>query len=306
MIEELIWISIVVGLIMLPAAILVFRPFASRWTLTAILFYLANAVFAAWYLAPWINWSYWLYGALALISLVSFFIGLAKIRKAGWGRPSWIVVAGTAPLLLFGLYLSTLNLQSIGARQLPPDAVDLKSPLRGGRFAVTQGGSAPPLQAGHSNSRSQQYAVDLAKLNGALTGSSEYLRQEDFTTSETWDLPVYAPCSGRVVWSRDGIEDSRDFDKKTPAGNVIGIDCDGVIVSLAHLRKGSVAVPEGNIISTGQLVGRIGMSGRTFDPHLHMHAERGPLKRDFSDNPGVAIRLEGMVPYTGLIMQVKP
>ena len=43
------------------------------------------------------------------------------------------------------------------------------------------------------------------------------------------------------------------------------------MVVLAHLKRSSVCVQKGEKISVGQAVGEVGNSGRSSEPHLHMH-----------------------------------
>ena len=49
---------------------------------------------------------------------------------------------------------------------------------------------------------------------------------------------------------------------------------EGVEVILAHLKQGSVAVTAGMKVNTGDVLGQVGNSGNTSQPHLHIHAER--------------------------------
>jgi hypothetical protein len=51
----------------------------------------------------------------------------------------------------------------------------------------------------------------------------------------------------------------------------------GVYSVLAHLEKGSVAVREGEAVVTGQVIARVGNSGRSPTPHLHFQAQASPL-----------------------------
>lgn len=44
----------------------------------------------------------------------------------------------------------------------------------------------------------------------------------------------------------------------------------------AHLVPGSVAVSVGQVVSQGQLLGRLGNSGNTDGPHLHFHVMDSP------------------------------
>lgn len=305
MLDALPWITLVFAFVAIPAALLIFRRQTSRWLLIAVVFYLANASFAAWYLAPWHFWSYWLYAAFLLVAVAGIIAALRTFRKGDWSRPGWRGLIGAVLLLSVGGYFLSLNLQSFSARSAPDDAIDLAFPFKGGQYAVIQGGAAPPLQMAHSANPSQIYALDIVKLNTGLTSSRRFLEENDFKLREIWDEPVYSPCAGEVVWKRDGIKDEREFDKEHPAGNVVGIACKDATVILAHFRQDTIAISEGDMVDEGSFLGRIGMSGRTFNPHLHMHVERGPLKRDFSDNQPVAFTLNGRFPYKGRIMSMR-
>ncbi len=44
-------------------------------------------------------------------------------------------------------------------------------------------------------------------------------------------------------------------------------------VVLAHLAPGSIVVATGDAIDTGAVVGRVGNSGNTAAPHLHIHVQ---------------------------------
>lgn len=48
--------------------------------------------------------------------------------------------------------------------------------------------------------------------------------------------------------------------------------CDGIEVELAHLLRGSIVVQAGDRLDIGDRIGRVGNSGDTTEPHLHIHA----------------------------------
>jgi len=50
----------------------------------------------------------------------------------------------------------------------------------------------------------------------------------------------------------------------------------GRFVVYAHLQKGSITVNAGQVVRQGQVVGRIGNSGNSLAPHLHLHVSDGP------------------------------
>ena len=89
-------------------------------------------------------------------------------------------------------------------------------------------------------------------------------------------VAVLAAAPGRVRAVRDGMADvdvrdiGRDAVKGREAGNAVIIDHGGGWQTIyGHLRKGSVAVAEGETVAAGQRIGLIGMSGLAEFPHLH-------------------------------------
>lgn len=112
-----------------------------------------------------------------------------------------------------------------------------------------------------------------------------------------WDRPVYAPVDGIVVRVGDSWEDHQStnvwqaiwlwynatyrfrpkmvngrLDIRPNAGNHLMIKTDdGYVVFLAHLRNGSITVSEGQRVTRGGLVGKVGNSGNSTAPHLHIN-----------------------------------
>lgn len=107
----------------------------------------------------------------------------------------------------------------------------------------------------------------------------------------TLGVDVLAAAEGTVRSLRDGMPDSG---LETPADILAGRDCgNGVILDHAggwstqycHMRRGSLAVTEGQTVARGQRLGLVGMSGRAEFPHLHITLRRHETVYD---------------PYTGL------
>jgi hypothetical protein len=120
------------------------------------------------------------------------------------------------------------------------------------------------------------YAVDLLKLgpDGRLVEGSDRVVDHWYGYGE----PVYAPADGQVVRAVDDLPSRSvgDGDEVHPAGNHVVIDVagdDSRQVLLAHLVTGSVAVEEGTHVTSGTLVGRVGNSGYSEVPHLHLHVQ---------------------------------
>jgi len=95
--------------------------------------------------------------------------------------------------------------------------------------------------------------------------------------------PVYAVADGRVVAAVDGRKDSPPG--SFPEGSLEDADGNHVVLELgdgsfalyAHLKPNSVKVSEGSRVRTGQVLGLVGTSGRSSEPHLHFQIADGRL-----------------------------
>jgi hypothetical protein len=104
-------------------------------------------------------------------------------------------------------------------------------------------------------------------------------------------LPVLAPVAGTVIAVHDGDPDHDAF-RGVPsvgyaltqrrraaagwpglAGNHVLIEvAPGAVVALCHLRRGSVTVVTGQVVTVGHPVGQCGNSGNSTEPHVHLQA----------------------------------
>jgi len=159
------------------------------------------------------------------------------------------------------------------ARTLPypptEECVVLDLPVRGTWLAGHAGASeVTNLHTTH------RYAIDVLKLgpDGRLMDGSDLV----VTNWYGYDEPVYAPADGQVVKVVDGFpcRPIGNGDRVNPAGNHVVIDIgNDRQVLLAHLVPGSVAVEEGEYVTSGALIGRVGNSGNSEAPHLHLHVQ---------------------------------
>ena len=90
------------------------------------------------------------------------------------------------------------------------------------------------------------------------------------------DVDVLAAAPGRVVATRDGVEDISI--RVTGKAAVAGKECgNGVVIEhegdwrsqYCHLARGSIRVKVGDRVATGHSIGLVGLSGATEFPHLH-------------------------------------
>jgi hypothetical protein len=199
-----------------------------------------------------------------------------RLRGVPW-MPSSRRGLAMAMLAFFAILLVVEIVYFLGARSYQGQAVDLSFPLQAGRFQVTQGGSRRLLNS-HLSSRAQHYALDIVAL-GATGRRAEGLRPEALDRYAIFGMPVHAPCPGIVIDVRDGIEDDLRTESETArlAGNYVTLACGDRTILLAHLMNGSPGVARGAEVTAGQVVGRVGSSGNSTEPHLHIHAAAGRI-----------------------------
>lgn len=154
---------------------------------------------------------------------------------------------------------------------------------------------------------SEYFAWDLVPLdNDGLrmlrVPLSENLLAQDFIG---YGQPVLAPGEGVIVKAVDGMPDltranempaNLDYyreDLNRALGNYVVIDHgDGVWSFLAHFKKGSVQVKEGQKVKALDKLGQLGNSGFSTGPHIHFHFMNGPDVLSASPLP-IELDLEG-------------
>lgn len=97
---------------------------------------------------------------------------------------------------------------------------------------------------------------------------------------------IMSPVSGTII----GIDnDEYDIEPGSDSftsllGNYIFIKIDktNTYMILAHLQKGSITVKENSHVDEGTIIGKVGNSGTTSEPHLHIqHQRNNPLHTKF-------------------------
>jgi len=196
-----------------------------------------------------------------------------------------------------------LAIYALAGRRPPREpAIDLIFPLRGMGYSVVNGGSTQLVNAHRVTLigerfrpyRGQSYAVDLVRLNRWGLRASGFLPRAPGAYVIFGDS-VFAPCAGTVIEAVDGLPDMPPptTDRKHMAGNHVLLDCGKAWVLVGHLREGSVRVRTGDRVQSDDLLGAVGNSGNSGEPHLHIHAQRpGTKEAPFSGDP-LPIRFEG-------------
>jgi hypothetical protein len=259
------------------------RPAALLDVLTALIWCLAMSFGGLWLSVP--RW----FILLPLLGVVpAARRRFRRVRRAGAhpGAPtrSRLAAAGSAGFRGLGLLMGAglLGAALLGRADPPGEPFALASPLPEGRWLVANGGSTravnPHLRTLEGSTaaewRGQSHAVDLVAA-GTWGSRARPTVAPDLEDYEIFGVPVLAPCSGRVVVSHDGELERPDASApwQSRPGNHVILDCGGAWVLLAHFTTGSIVVEVGDEVRVGDPVARVGNTGASGEPHLHVHAQ---------------------------------
>ncbi|MEQ1878018.1 MAG: M23 family metallopeptidase [Bdellovibrionia bacterium] len=187
--------------------------------------------------------------------------------------------------------------ETLTARNFAPEkAIALSFPLRGGTFHVGHGGSNETMNQ-HHRVPAQRHALDIVKVNSFGIRALGFL-PEDLTKYAAFGAEVVAPCSGEILGSESELADQTppQMDPKHLAGNHLIIYCKDSSILLAHLKFGTVSLKPGDKVEEGSIVGQVGNTGNTSEPHLHVHAVAGRhgLEREIAGSAeGIPILFDG-------------
>ena len=213
--------------------------------------------------------------------VVALSLAMHKFRRLPWRPPTRGTrqIIGLVSVGLLAVFFGYRACENVLARATAGAyegiALKLQAPLRGGRFVVSNGGASEKLN-GHFVVHAQRYALDIMGLNENEMRAGE-LYPLELERYAVYGAEVIAPCAGKVAALVDGLPDlvPGEVDRENLAGNYVVLHCETASVLLAHLKPGSVAVAVGDEPPAGALLGRVGNTGNTSEPHLHLHAVRG-------------------------------
>jgi hypothetical protein len=136
---------------------------------------------------------------------------------------------------------------------------------------VGWGGNSVSDNLPHAIWPSERWAYDLV-MEPYQSGSS---RAEDYGI---WEREVLSPAAGTVIAVYNEEPDltpgMENF--QTMEGNHVYLELEetGTYLLLNHFKQGSITVKAGDRVHPGDALGRVGNSGSTSEPHLHIHHQR--------------------------------
>lgn len=139
----------------------------------------------------------------------------------------------------------------------------------------------------HATTPDQRFALDIvALMPGSRPPSTKDMQEfniETFNGDKSINENYYcfgrelmSPADGTVVDVMDGIQDNipGEVNRKQAPGNYVVIDHGNSEYSMmAHFKENSVRVIKGQRVKAGDVVGLIGNSGNSDEPHHHYHLQ---------------------------------
>jgi len=164
--------------------------------------------------------------------------------------------------------------------------VAISAPLKGDHWLA---GNGPSNTSGHRQALipidghaaiAQRFAIDWVQLRD--DGKTFQGDEKDNKNYLAYGHEAYAVADGIVTEVKDGIPENVPglnsravpITLETVGGNHLIIDIGGGHFAFyAHLQPGSLRVKLGDRVRRGQVVGLVGNSGNSTEPHLHFHIE---------------------------------
>jgi hypothetical protein len=246
----------------------------------------------------------WLRAALAVATLQAALLGIVHARPGLTAVVLWYVgpvLVGLAAAALLALALA----RSWRQREVPdrrtlagfgvlalvvaslaffrvypsshdnrPSGVRFRLPLDG---PVTVAWGGPTVAANyHGIMPDQRWAYDLLVTVDGRSFRGEGTRLGDY---HAYGLPVLAPADGIVRVAHDREPDGAigQWGVWRALGNYVVLEvAPAEFLFIAHLQSGSVGVGTGSRVRAGQVLGRVGNSGNSSEPHVHVHLQDTP------------------------------
>ena len=182
-----------------------------------------------------------------------------------------------------GDYPEAISFEAVPVSPNRSPVVVIGSPLRGENWVAANG---PSNTSQHRrafipvNGRayiSQRFAIDWVEENA--DGKTYQGDSTDNKNYRAYGAEIHAVADGVVTQTKDGIPQNVPNEKpvvpitlETVGGNHVIVDIgNGLYAFYAHMQSGSVRVKVGERVKRGQVLGLLGNSGNSSEPHLHFH-----------------------------------
>lgn len=250
---------------------------ASRSNLILQVIFTGSLVAFTWILGPQ-SWTGVLVGLFILIFYIAAVVKKVKDWPDSWAfkmGDDWKQILFTCTQILLTLIFLPICLFGLSGYSVENEnTLSLEFPLKDGIYIVGHGGDTPLINY-HNVTETQKYALDISKLN-AIGTRVWGVYPKELDRYAIFEEQLYSPCDGTVKGVTGGYKDLNPPERGDghPAGNHVVLNCDGVEIYIAHMKQNSIVVDSADVVQVGDLLGEVGNSGNTSEPHLHIHGEK--------------------------------
>ena len=200
----------------------------------------------------------------------------------------WIPVTVLPASLRHRITVGEVSVEGAAIAPVSTPPVSIGPPLDGGDWLA---GNGPGKASSHRRAFipvegrgriAQRFAIDWVRLNpNGQTFSGD---QKDNKSYRAYGAEALAVADSVVAATKDGIPENVPgptsravpITLDTVGGNHVVLDLGGGRYAFyAHLQPGSLRVKTGDRVKRGQVLGLVGNSGNSTEPHLHFHVSDG-------------------------------
>jgi hypothetical protein len=216
----------------------------------------------------------WTWGPPLLI-IATAVVLLGVLRTTLKGRHGW-TVRGAVDLAALLLLIASIGVYRTfpSSHDDAPSRVQFRLPLDG-PVTVAWGGRSAAVNY-HVGVPAERWAYDLLVTANGRSHRGDGASVNDFFA---YDRPIRSPSAGLVVHVHDGDPDAvpgrRDVSRSAGNHVVLEVAPDQYLV-IAHLRAGTLRAARGQRVARGDVLGHVGNSGNSSEPHVHIHLQDDP------------------------------
>lgn len=250
-----------------------------------ILFFIITAMLAtAWgliFLGPGqtsiLSWWFVMFFGLAgvIFTLFSLVVIITRLLKRRWPEKTLLLLLAVSLITAWpaGWFVDFGRIAYPVDLETTKPSVSIRLPVD--QSVIVAWGGNTVDENYHATVPGERWAYDLLAQPAAL-------KNPDLKAYGIFGKIVLAPIDGTVVGIRNDMPDLPagteldDLDVNAMLGNHIflRIDETGTYLVIAHLMADSVIVKPGQHVDEGTPIARVGNSGNTSEPHIHIHHQR--------------------------------
>lgn len=222
--------------------------------------------------------------ALLISALSNFF---APFGLPLFSLPFCILV--TLTLITLSLRIDPKNLIVVSNQQFSPEENCYKTALQKARFGnqsvfhlalpiIGEWNIPQGYNGGITHIGDWQHALDFdVRDEQNSTYKNNGLALKDYNC---YELPIISPAAGYIVKVLNNVNENAvgEVNLYENWGNTVIIKHgEGFYSKLSHLKIDSIKVKEGDYVQKGDLIAKLGNSGRSPEPHLHFQLQTTPF-----------------------------